>query len=262
MKRIFMVLISTVLLINTTFAQVEQIVSEEENKGLSIDTTYTISCNETVITGTDASALGYRSEAYGNYSTAIGYLSNASGTCSFAAGYRSEATMTGAFALGYTAQALGVASFAAGKGAKSEGTASFSLGFYTNASSDYSMVFGKYLKGIATNAFIIGSGANEDSYLENNQANSLMIGFGSTVPTFYVGPGTHTNFGRVGIGTTAPATTLDVNGTLRISGNSTFGTPEENNKMYVNGEIYTNELIVNAESWPDYVFAPNYNLRK
>ena len=75
----------------------------------------------------------------------------------------------------------------------------------------------------ADNAVIIGSAASGEEF-SNGISNSLMVGFNSTIPTFYVGSGTGANtLGNVGIGTTEPAANFEVNGTTKFSGPLTVG---------------------------------------
>ncbi|HEU4716654.1 MAG TPA: hypothetical protein VFU15_02430 [Bacteroidia bacterium] len=74
----------------------------------------------------------------------------------------------------------------------------------------------------AAYSIAIGSGPNNvsvSSWMTNNVPNSLMIGFNSTIPTLFVGPGSGTGtLGTVGIGSTAPSSLLQVNsGIQRIN---------------------------------------------
>ncbi|MBI3632263.1 MAG: hypothetical protein HY225_02345 [Candidatus Vogelbacteria bacterium] len=84
---------------------------------------------------------------------------------------------------------------------------------------------GSFTNTNATQAITIGSGVNNGNKLSNIIANSLAIGFNSTVPTLTVtaspGPGTDT-VGNVGIGTTSPSAELAVTGGLFTTASSTM----------------------------------------
>ncbi len=67
------------------------------------------------------------------------------------------------------------------------------------------------------------------------------------------------DFGRVGIGTTTPATTLDVNGTVKIGDAAT----PAGYKLYVETGILTEKVKVAVKTsadWADHVFHKNYPL--
>lgn len=66
------------------------------------------------------------------------------------------------------------------------------------------------------------------------------------------------NNGKVGIGTTNPASTLTVNGDLLVT--NTSGTGQT--VIYSNGFIRARELSIDLASIPDYVFEKNYSLMK
>jgi hypothetical protein len=133
-----------------------------------------------------------------------GYLSSifgenciAQNTASFAAGKESSAKANYATAFGFQSQAWGQRSVAIGYKAKALNISSIALGSYVTSSND--------------NAIVIGSGLPVGE-LNNNIFNSLMIGFNSTKPTFYVGPAPIVNSndatGKIGIGTSAPLAKL------------------------------------------------------
>lgn len=84
-----------------------------------------------------------------------------------------------AIALGGMNKVQGTASMAFGNTIKINGNFSYGLGRYLKTNADYSMVIGH---GIA------GSGEDPDVFLENNNENTLLIGFHSTKPTLTVGP--------------------------------------------------------------------------
>lgn len=69
--------------------------------------------------------------------------------------------------------------------------------------------------------------------------------------------------GKVGIGTTQPASLLDVHGNIHAN-TVNIGTnaidPGNDWKLYVDGGIKAREMRVTVQSYPDYVFEPGYPL--
>jgi trimeric autotransporter adhesin len=266
-------------LLNTVSAQI--------NNG-----TNTLSGNSssTGINNTGTGAYSFSSGAYnttsGAYSNALGYNNIASGSYSFAAVRNAQAAGIYSVALGYQTQAIGHFSSA--------------YGFYSEATGSYSFAYGKYVKASNTDAYVMGAGFSGNK-LENNIANSLMIGFNSNIPTVFVGPSSGIGTtGNVGIGSTSPTAKLHVIGNdnawpVRIEHNSTTDWQvaaeiivERDNAMplairkddgqniedifvirgngVVNAKsLYAEKIEVRIDaisiSWPDYVFAKDYQLR-
>lgn len=87
-------------------------------------------------------------------------------------------------------------------------------GYGGYASGSHSLAFGNYVKtsSTASNAIVIGSGYFQtNQFLVNTIPNSLMVGFNSNIPTFFVGPsnGVGTT-GKVGISTSSPLSDFQV----------------------------------------------------
>jgi len=161
--------------------------------------------------------------ASGFKSTAIGLGSSAIGDYTFASGYESTSRGNSSVSMGWNAIANGPYSVAIGLYAFAE-SQSFAFGDHAIANVQPSVAIGHYVQSNASRAFVIGS-ALSSKPLINSTASSLMIGFKSDFPTFFIGPTEYGyQFGKVGIGTIDPQTTLDVNGGILCKG---FAMPQE-----------------------------------
>ena len=123
---------------------------------------------------------------------------------------------TNASGVGQNNTANGQASFVMGNGSISNGVASGAFGINSEAAADGSFAVGRKIKSSATSAIVLGSGYAYSQFLINGKDNTLMIGFNSTAPTFFISKSlsdaTHPNrTGRVGIGNiTAPEAKLHI----------------------------------------------------
>jgi len=188
---------------------------------------------DTRATGDQSFATGYRSWASGAQSVAMGFQSEAHGTAAIAFGLDSKASGLHSIALGQTALASGTDAIAIGEG-RATGQSSIAIGEDNTASGLNSMVIGT------------GDAGADTRRLENNIANSLMIGFKSNIPTLFVGPAAGLfQTGKVGIGTSNPQQALDVAGAIKIG---TTSTGFDGSIRYHNGKFegYTNN------SWQDF----------
>ncbi len=121
----------------------------------------------------------------------------------------SYAAATNAFAIGTNinnpTKAYGANSIAIGQaGTETNGTGSIALGFNVKTAQ------------AANNSIVIGSGfgTTTGNALVNSTAQSLVVGFNSNLPTFFVGTSAGTNTtGKVGIGTITPDSKLTINAT-------------------------------------------------
>ncbi len=154
----------------------------------------------------------------GARSVAFGDDTKASGINSAAFGEDSRATAQNAFAYGDDNGANGLASLAGGFSSLANGNYSVAIGNDAYASALESMAFGKWVDATASNSVTIGKGTNSITRLNNNIANSLMVGFGVSTPLLFAG-GTNN---RVGIKTTAPACDLTVNGSASKPGGGSW----------------------------------------
>ncbi|MBC8487476.1 MAG: hypothetical protein H8D45_15710 [Bacteroidetes bacterium] len=162
-----------------------------------------------------ASAIGTGNISSADQSFAGGSRSTASGNLSFAFGYQAVAGGISSLAFGYQAQATGMYSVAIGRGSVATGDAAFAIGYKNTAQATSSYVFGENLKSVAGGTVTLGMGAGAgENNLKNNIAYSLMVGFNSDVPTFFIGEsnGLGTT-GKIGIGNiTEPQAKLHILG--------------------------------------------------
>jgi hypothetical protein len=116
-----------------------------------------------------------------------GLNSIASGNTSFSFGRESKATHMYAVAIGFKAEATSEMAVA--------------IGYINKATAESTYLFGERLSAGSSGAFVIGRGASSVNSLQNNVNNSLMMGFNSNVPTFFIGPSSGAGTtGRIGIG--------------------------------------------------------------
>lgn len=189
-----------------------------------------------IATADHALALGRLNEATGNNSFAAGFRTEAAGDYSISLGRQCKAIQVGSVSIGSFSWAVGENSLALGAGASTEGIGSVAIGSAVNANADYSFVIGS------------GLGFFGGGQLHNYTENSLIIGFESSIPSFFVGPAaTADTFGWVGIGTRNPQNVLDVNGGINAL------------EANVCGIIRAEEIIVET-GFCDYVFEEDYDL--
>lgn len=133
-----------------------------------------------------------------DYSSALGKSNTSTGEASLAAGKYCTANNSSSISLGYYATASGSTSVAVGSNSAASGSTS--------------IVIGQYLSSSGTNSITIGKGVSALSALSNSNSSSLMVGFGSTKSTFFVGTSSSTTkTGKIGIGdVTSPSAKLHI----------------------------------------------------
>ena len=155
----------------------------------------------------------------GEYASALGTENTSSGTYSFVSGYNSVSSGYASFANGKDCDATGRYSTALGLNANAQGFWSAAIGSHSTALGTGAIAIGNQVDALYSYSYVIGEGTS-NYHLVNNISSSFMVGFQSDIPTFFVGSSSgQGTFGKVGIGTTEPIATLDVNGDLNFSGN-------------------------------------------
>ena len=194
---------------------------------------------QTVASGIDSTAFGLQSLASGSYSTAFGLsilpgnqscadygtsvpVTTADGYGSTAFGACANASAPISTAFGFGSVASGVASTAFGVSSVASGSTSTTFGNFNTASGENSTAFGS--NNTASAQLSTALGGNID--LQATATNSVGINLDSSVSQTVASANIMVIMGgNVGIGTTAPAGTLDVDGTtyLRTTSASVAG---------------------------------------
>lgn len=181
--------------------------------------------------------------ATGYKSTAIGFGSRAVGDYSFSSGYQNLSEGNFSISMGAYSEAYGPYSGAIGRYCHAK-ERSFAIGDHAIANVSGTVAIGHYVQTGASRTIVIGNSDNQHPLI-NNIPSSLMVGFLSSEPTLFVGPTLYgQQFGKVGIGTTNPMATLDVNGGLLTKG---FAMPTVN---VHNGYVLTCDAFGNADWAP------------
>lgn len=215
------------------------------------------------VTGSNSSAFGISNTVSGSFGLATGYNNLVSGNYSFAAPFGAKAQNTSSVAIGHYADANANYSVAIGELTKTTGLRSLVFGYQSEAAGGYSMAIGTHLKTTNGSTYILGKGVDGSNKLKNNISNSLVVGFYSDTATLFVGPSTGVGtFGKVGIATSSPIRTFDVNGMSHFSDTMSIGTTKTNGSMLaVAGKISAEEVEISlTTTWPDFVFSTSYEL--
>jgi len=181
-----------------------------------------------------SSAMGYRTIANGEGAIAMGYNTNAYGAGSYAMGNITNASGEGAIAMGYNTNALGTKSTAMGNNTLASGPNSTAMGYYTIASGESSVAIGSKIK--AEGDYSVGIGLTTEVNTITQPNTMAIMG------------------GKVGIGTTQPASKLTVGGTIEITSGSGGGI------KFPTGNIQYD--AAGASQWTDSVSGIYYNAGK
>ncbi len=124
-----------------------------------------------------------------------------SGETASAIGINTSASAKASFAGGMDSEAIGKYSFAFGDSAKAWSRNAIALGKQVSVFGAYSFGVGENVKTNSTSSMVIGIGFDDYNPLINTESKSLMIGFNSNKPTFFIGTSTGLNTtGKIGIG--------------------------------------------------------------
>jgi hypothetical protein len=182
----------------------------------------------TTASGIYSTAMGYGTKASEWYSTAMGRNTIASGHCSTAIGSETTAKGESSVTMGYGTIAYGDGSLAIGVNTTTSGDGSFAMGWKTFAHGDYSTAMGvgsesweggSTAMGVGTEASIYGSTAMGVN-MQTNGLYSFGIGLSPHTPSWAINSDHVMSImgGKVGIGTTSPAYSLDVQGYVQALG--------------------------------------------
>jgi hypothetical protein len=223
--------------------------------GSSNTDTYNIALGQgsliSLLTGTNNIALGFRAlcaATTANYSTGIGYNAAYNGNYSYCTsiGYNSQPTADYQIMMGTSAETMVVPGDSSFNG-------NLTIGKRLTVNSDISLngnlvVYGNLRVQQVQNANIINTTVNnyqlvvtDDISLNGRLLVSQDANFGGNLIINPAGTGTT---GRVGIGTSTPAYALDVNGTIRTTGQQLFGTTTNNNASLTTMTIAATDDVI------------------
>lgn len=170
--------------------------------------------------GSTGSYYGNNCDATGIRSFAGGYDTDVSGAYSVGMGLRAKVTSSNSFAFGYYTNVSGGHSLGFGYKTKVPGAYAIGMGYQADASGNWSLALGRDVKSSGLHSIVLGKGVSTSTPLTNGINQSLMVGFNSNVPTFFVGGANGSGtYGKVGVGTSTPSVTFevgDVNGSNEI----------------------------------------------
>jgi hypothetical protein len=214
--------------------------------------------HDVLASGTNAIAMGWESEAQSSTSIALGRLARAIDSHSVAIGWNAKAQGSdhGSIAIGHDCLSTGTDAIAMGFTNDADGWYSMALGDSNYTGSDHAIAIGNKVRitasphciGIGSDlsissgtdyAVLIGQGVSSGSHdLVHNVSNSFAVGFNSSVPTFFVGPGNGAGtWGNVGVATINPQSRLDVNGNATIGSGYAGTSAAPTNGLIVQGKV-------------------------
>ncbi len=162
--------------------------------------------------GSYSIGLGTGNSVESDYSYIFGKDNIVEGKCGVAIGLGNKVSGIASVAIGSWCNTYRTYGVAVGMGCEAD-SVSTAIGFHALSLSTKSFTFGNFVKSTGEKSMTLGSGLSS-SYLENNIDNSLMIGFKSDKPTFFVSSSSGANTtGSIGIGNvTEPEAKLHIKG--------------------------------------------------
>gem|GEM_PF-477761 len=212
--------------------------------------------NEVTADGESAVAMGYQTNATANNATALGLGSTASGLRSLATGSQTTASGFTATALGFNSIASGDRTTAMGFQTTASGEEATSMGSESVASGDWATATGLQTTASGDAAFTAGDSTIAQAYNSfvigrHNEITGSANAWVPTDPLFVIGNGssaislanavTVLKNGNMGLGISAPAEKLEIDGTAEMTGFRLTTTP-------TNGYVLTCDAAGNG-SW-------------
>ena len=143
----------------------------------------------------------YSTTTSGSYSSALGSYTIASGSNSFAGGLGTSALGNQSFSFGFNSYSSSNYSITIGTSDTASGVGGIVLGTNSRAGGTQSLAIGNFVQSMGHYSMVIGSGFEPTKKLRNINSESLMIGFGSMLPTLSVSASEGSALtGKVGIG--------------------------------------------------------------
>jgi hypothetical protein len=217
-----------------------------------------VTCPGNIVTGINSSALGHEDTVSANYSFAAGRRSHIQSTTQYPSHYSNIIGSWSRIENGPHSNVIG--SFS-----QARNEFSFVFGTYTKAKGSYSFAIGSHVEAWSGSSFVIGEGMI-DAKLINTIPNSLMIGLGSALPTFFVEKAPYSfesnRTGRIGIGNvTSPEAKLHIradeaeDATLRLeaNGNGKVSRILLSNEHFIQASVEDN-MVFNTQRDLNFVF--------
>ncbi|HNW89496.1 MAG TPA: tail fiber domain-containing protein [Bacteroidales bacterium] len=195
---------------------------------------------DTKANGFNTTALGANTTASGNVATALGYGTVASGSFSTSMGNQTKASGAFTTALGYGSAAPGDYSIAMGRSSVASGYYSNAIGYFATASGNNSYAIGDDITAYSYREFVIGSCNTQYTPISAaswNPADRLFVVGNGTSFAARSDAFTILKNGNTGIGTSAPASKLEVAGAGAFTGTVSGANAVDNDEFVTKGQL-------------------------